>query len=164
MNKLYDIAISVRSRKKFTKEALSLIENNITDVVLTTETEQEFADSIAEDIKALNNGHIDGVEITMTCKENLPYTTFSYNSKSTDTVSFSRDGFHELKVLAKFCWNVIDEQLFIQMMAERYNDVYYIKEKWPEFKRNSIMFIIGRDERELYSNILEEIKRTGYNG
>ncbi len=160
MNKMYDVNISVKSRTKFTKAALNLIENNITDVRITT-TEKEFADSIAEDIKALNNGHIDGVEIILTCMEDLPYTSFTYNSKS--TIIFDSDNaFEDMRVFGKFCWNVIDRDLFIELMMPRYNDRSYIAGKWESFKRDSLMFIIGRDERELYHEILKKIKETGY--
>lgn len=81
MNKLYDIKINVNNRSRFTPEALRLIENNISDVVITTSTEREFANSIADDIMALNNGKIDGIEIVLTCLEDLPYSTYSYDSR-----------------------------------------------------------------------------------
>ena len=83
MNRLYDVNIHVKNRTKFTPAALSLIENNISDVVVTT-SEEEFADSIAEDIRSLNNGWIDGIDIRLTCLEDLPYTEFSYNEKAQD--------------------------------------------------------------------------------
>ena len=78
MNKLYDVKIHVGDRSRFTPEALRLIENNISDVVITTATEKEFADSIAEDIIALNDGYIGNLEISLTCLEDLPSTRFSY--------------------------------------------------------------------------------------
>ena len=72
--------------------------------------------------------------------------------------------FEGLRVFAKFCWNQMDEDMFILMMNKRYHDTDYVRGKWREFSNNSIMFIIGRDERELYQEIMDEIKRTGYNG
>ena len=72
--------------------------------------------------------------------------------------------FDDLRVVAKFCWNQIDEDMFIKMMNKRYHDVPYITGKWREFSNNHMMFIIGRDERELYQEILDEIKRTNYKG
>ncbi len=162
MNKLYDVKIHVRNRTKFT-EALNLIENCTSDVILNTITEKEFADSIAEDIRSLNDDYINGVEITLTCMEDLPYKIFTYNENS--TIIFDSDNmFEDMRIFGKFCWNVIDKDLFIELMMPRYNDRDYIEGKWESFKRDSLMFIIGRDERELYRKILKKIKDTGYNG
>ena len=72
--------------------------------------------------------------------------------------------FDELRVVAKFCWNQIDEDMFIKMMNKRYHDTDYVRGKWREFVDNHIMFIVARDERELYQEILDEIKRTNYIG
>ena len=82
MNKLYMIVISVNNRTKFTQAALTLIENvNNTDVVIMKASEREFADSIADDIMDLNDGFIDGIDIKLTCMENLPYSRFAYGAK-----------------------------------------------------------------------------------
>ena len=72
--------------------------------------------------------------------------------------------FDDLRIVAKFCWNQIDEEMFIKMMNKRYHDTDYVKGKWREFVDNHIMFIIARDERELYQEILDEIKRINYKG
>lgn len=80
MNKLYDMSITVGNRAKFTASALKLIDISNKDVMIRTRTEKEFADSVAEDIKSLNDGYIDGVEIRLTCIEDLPYSAFSYSS------------------------------------------------------------------------------------
>ncbi len=163
MNKLYDVKISIINRTKFTREALVLIENCISEVILNTETEKKFADSIAEDIKSLNNGSIDGVEITLTCLEDLPYKSFTYNKDST-MIFDSDNAFEGMRIFGKFCWNVIDRDMFVELMMPRYNDRSYIEGKWESFKRDSLMFIVGRDERELYHGILKKIKDTSYNG
>ena len=72
--------------------------------------------------------------------------------------------FDDLRIVAKFCWNQIDEEMFVKMMNKRYHDTDYIRGKWREFSNNHIMFIIVRDERELYQEILDEMKHTNYNG
>ena len=72
--------------------------------------------------------------------------------------------FDDLRIVAKFCWNVMDEDMFILMMNKRYQDVDYVRSKWPLFVDNHIMFIIGRDERELYQEILDHIEKTNYKG
>lgn len=72
--------------------------------------------------------------------------------------------FEGLNVFAKFCWNQVDEEMFAEMMKPKYHDAGYIREKWLAFYKDPFMFIIAREERVLYQNILDEIKRTGYNG
>ena len=88
MNKLYAIEVFVSNRSKFALSALQLIENiHNTDVMVRTETEKEFADSIAEDIMSLNHGVIDGVEIRLTCMEDLPHTMFTYRDTTAGNVN-----------------------------------------------------------------------------
>ena len=88
MNKLYAIEIFANNRSKFTQAALTLIENiHNTDVMVRTETEREFADSIAEDIMSLNDGIIDGVEVRLTCMEDLPHSRFSYSDTTAGNVN-----------------------------------------------------------------------------
>lgn len=72
--------------------------------------------------------------------------------------------YDDLEVLAKFCWNVIDEEMFIELMMPRYNDVPYIRGKWRLFVDDSVMFIVSRGERELHAAILKKIKDMNYDG
>jgi len=72
--------------------------------------------------------------------------------------------FNEFNLLAKFCYNRIDQDKFVQLMMPRYNDRNYIITKWDEFRNDPLRFIISRSERELFDEISREIIMTKYKG
>ncbi len=97
-------------------------------------------------------------------RKDLESEVSNLENERDELLEHTSTSFDRLFVFAKFCWNVIDEQLFVEMMMGRYNDIDYIKSKWPSFKKEPMMFIVGRGEKELYQKILEKIKDTSYNG
>ena len=88
MNKLHEIQVYVHNRSRFTPEALTLVDNiHHTEAIITTETEQDFADRIADDVRSLNDGKIDGLEIRLTCLEDLPFKEFGYMDFTEDNIN-----------------------------------------------------------------------------
>ena len=72
--------------------------------------------------------------------------------------------FNELNTLVKYCYNRIDAKEFFELMRERYDeDENYINSKWPEFRNNPLLFIVGRNEKELYEKEYSSFYRNNYN-
>jgi len=72
--------------------------------------------------------------------------------------------FQELDRIVKYCSNQINADKFVELMLPKYNNETYIMNLWPQFRDNSIMFIISRTETELFDNIIKEIKKINYQG
>jgi len=72
--------------------------------------------------------------------------------------------FQELDRMVKFCSNQVNADKFVELMLPRYNDKTYIMNLWPQFRDNSMMFIIARTETELFDGIIKEMDRLGYIG
>jgi len=72
--------------------------------------------------------------------------------------------FSELNILVKYCSNRVNADKFEELMMPRYNDEMYIFNLWPKFRDDSMMFIVSRNETELFDAIQKEIKDTGYKG
>jgi len=72
--------------------------------------------------------------------------------------------YKELNKLVKYCSNRVDADKFTTFMLPRYNDENYIMNLWPKFRDNPTMFIIARNETELFEAIMDEIQETKYEG
>jgi hypothetical protein len=67
--------------------------------------------------------------------------------------------YKELDTLVKYCSNRINSDKFIEFMMSKYNDKNYIMDLWPKFRDNSLMFVIARNELELFEIIQKEIEK-----
>jgi len=72
--------------------------------------------------------------------------------------------YKELNILVKYCSNRVNSDKFTEFMLPRYSDENYIMNLWPKFRDNPTMFIIGRNETELFEAIMDEISSTNYKG
>ena len=72
--------------------------------------------------------------------------------------------FSELNVLVKYCSNRVNGERFVHFMMPRYNDESYIMNLWPQFRDNACMFIVSRNETELFDAIMKDIKDADYKG
>ena len=72
--------------------------------------------------------------------------------------------FNDLNTIVKYCSNRVSADKFVELMTPRYNDENYIMNLWPQFRDNSMMFIIARNEVELFDAIQKEITDTNYKG
>jgi hypothetical protein len=72
--------------------------------------------------------------------------------------------FQELNKIVKFCSNQVNADKFVKLMLPRYNDETYIMNLWPQFRDNSMMFMVARNETELFDAILKEMNEIGYQG
>jgi len=72
--------------------------------------------------------------------------------------------YQELEILVKFCSNRVDIHKFIELMMPRYNNKSYIENLWTQFRDNPMMFIIARNETELFDGLMLIIKDSDYKG
>lgn len=73
--------------------------------------------------------------------------------------------FEKLDIFYKYCVNRVTYDMFIGMMLEIYpGSTSYVKNKWEEYIRNPVGFIISRHERKLFEAIQQEMKRVDYKG
>ena len=71
---------------------------------------------------------------------------------------------NDLKILVMYISNRVNGDKFLELMMPRYNDENYIMHLWSSFRDNPTMFMIARNETELFDAIWKEIKDTGYKG
>ena len=72
--------------------------------------------------------------------------------------------FKDIRVIALFCLNRVDYDLFEEWMLKRYTDTAYIANLWSQFKNNPLMFMIARDELGLMEEVIKKINESGYRG
>ena len=72
--------------------------------------------------------------------------------------------FQDLNILVKYCSNQINAHKFVELMLPIYNDENYIMNLWPQFRDNVCMFIVSRNEIELFNNIHFEMNKINYTG
>jgi len=72
--------------------------------------------------------------------------------------------FQELDRIVKYCSNQVNADKFVSLMMPRYNDENYIMNLWPQFRDNSMMFMVARNEVELFNNIIKEMNKINYKG
>jgi len=68
----------------------------------------------------------------------------------------------EMRLLWLFCLNRITYDKFLEL--KEVNDEIYFVDLWSSFIKDPIGFILSRDEKTLFENILKEIKEINYKG
>jgi len=72
--------------------------------------------------------------------------------------------YKDLKIFYLFCYNKVDYSFFKETLKNLYFDESYLEDKYNQFKKDPINFIISRDELSLFNAINNIIKETNYKG
>ena len=73
--------------------------------------------------------------------------------------------FKDLRIFYLFCYNRIDFETFQNMQnRDPKSNFNYDLEKWEDFKKDPIKYMISNQGLLLFNNIKNEIIKSNYNG